>query len=135
MGRSKYSKDAIKQGQSPLKLHLNVEQLPQWQEEPELKCRKGYHTAQRDVGRYGVLNYLKTSHRVDNGRGQGAERAHQHEEPLSDHVLSHFQVGQFLIFRLETLAHVGLASIRLDQEDATDRERLLHQGSERGQAL
>ena len=72
------------------------------------------------------MDDLQTCHQVDYCRSDREESTDEHKEPAANHLLAHFQVGEFLVFILKALLCVLLASKRFDKQDSTDRESLLH---------
>src|SRR5438270_3828894 len=82
-----------------------------------------------------VINNLQARHEIDNGRGNRKESADKHEEPASNHLLAHFQVGQLLVLFLKLPLGVFLTSKCLDQENTTHGERFLHHSGKRSQAF
>src|SRR5438874_4687170 len=82
-----------------------------------------------------VINNLQARHEIDNGRSNRKESADEHKEPASNHLLAHFQVGQFLVLFLELSLGIFLASKGLDQENTAYRERFLHHSAKRSQAF
>src|SRR6266516_2183237 len=127
-------KDAIKQSQCSLNIHLDIQQLPDGEEKPALQSRKSDDTAESD-SRVGVVNDLQTCYKIDNGWRDRKEDANEHEKPTSYHLLTYFQVGQVLILLLKPILSIFLAPESLRQKDAADGERFLHHGGERCHAL
>ena len=82
-----------------------------------------------------TVNDLPARHQVDHGWHNRKEGADKHKEPAPNHLLAHFQVGQFLVLFLKLLLGVFLASKGLGQENTTHRERFLHHSGKWGQAL
>ena len=77
-----------------------------------------------------VIDDLQTGYQVDNGRSDRKENADEHKEPAPDHLLTYFQISQFLVLLLEAPLGVLLASKSLGQQNTTHRERFLHHSSE-----
>src|SRR5258708_27130361 len=134
-GQIQVLKDTVKQSQCPLNIYLDIKQLPDWEEEPALQGCKCDDTTEGDSCVQRAINNLQSCYEIDNSRRDREEDANEHEKPAAYHLLAYFQVGQVLILLLKALLGIFLASKSLRQQDAADRERLLHHGGERGHAL
>src|SRR5205085_1378570 len=102
-------KDAVKQSQRSLNIHLDTQQLPDGEEKPALQGRKGDNTTESDSS-VGALNDLQTCYEIDNSWCDRKEDANEHEKPASYHLLTYFQVGQVLILLLKPILGISLAS-------------------------
>ena len=91
-GQIQVLKDAVKQGQCSLNVHLNVQQLPNGEEEPALQGCECDDTSQTDCSARRVVYNLRARDEIHNRRCDRKEDANEHEEPATDHLLAYFQV-------------------------------------------
>src|SRR5437016_4376146 len=72
-------KDAVKQSQCTLNIHLNVEQLSDGEEKPALQVCKCNNTAEADRRVHGIVYNLRTCYKIDNSGRDRKEDANEHE--------------------------------------------------------
>ena len=71
---------------------MDVQHLPQWEEDAALERGEGHDRADRDV-RVAVDDQGASEH-VDEGRRDGEEGPDQREEPAADHLLPDLEVAE-----------------------------------------
>ena len=124
-------------GPAPLESRPAAQELSNGEEEPVLERRKGDHgTYGHRAPQHGdMLNNLRTSDEIDEGRHDCEEGASEHKEPTSNHELAYYQIHQVLFSCWNWASSIFLSSEDFDQQNPAHRERFLHQCGERGQTF
>ena len=126
----KVFEDAVEEGEGALDLDLDIEQLPEREEEPALQRREGDDIAD---GHRAAADDFPPGDQVDERGRDREKRADDHEEPAPDHLLRIWNPIRLLVLGPELGDLVRLPPKCLGQQHAADRERLFEDRRHVGQ--
>ena len=124
--------DPVEQGERALDLDLDVEQLPEREEQARLQRGERDDVADRGRRRI-VLDRQVAGEPIHERRRDREDRADDHEEPAPDHRLPHLQRGELAIELAEPIDGRLLLTERLRQQHPRDGQRLLGRGGHLGE--
>ena len=116
--------DAVEQRQRALHLELDTEEAADREEEPGLQGRERDERADRD--HRGAARLRPAGEPVDERRHHCERHLDRGHHPAAGHPAAHLEVGEPPRLGREPLGEVAGAAHRLAEQDARDRERLLH---------